>query len=162
MQINPNIPEGATHIYTGAAGDDPRFYKFKNKKWYYWSYGGHWSVSGNGQHFWNSLTPLYQNKVKEDPDAWHKNGEFPPAGTWCLIKSHNVRNNSEYVKVFCVGEAQNGDCVYQYEGSHLLFSKNSPESFKPLPAIPSTLEEMQEIFNTKGLQGLIDAGYKKE
>lgn len=107
----------------------------------------------NKQKAINGLIPI------NPQDEWYIKGEFPPAGIECLISVYSPKRPIEWVKCHVVGLTKDRNAaVVQLSNDYAYSTIVETTRFKPNL---TPLEEMTEIFNKDGLQGLIDAGYKK-
>ena len=156
MNVNnsKHIPTGATHINPKHnQGIGTEFYRCINGDWYYYSVStGQWFTSTNKDAI-DSLIPInHQN-------AWYTKGDFPPAGIECLLSVYSPKRPIEWVNCYVVGLTKDRNAaVVQLSNDHAYSTVAETTRFKPKL---TPLEEMIEIFNKGGLQGLIDAGYKK-
>lgn len=157
------IPAGATHYnsrYSQGVGSE--FYQSSNNEWFYYSSAtNQWFTSLN-QEVINGLVPINPSTtftLITQRNEWYIKGEFPPAGIECLLSVYSPKRPIEWVKCYVVGLTKDRNAAVVQFSDHQVYSTIVDRTrFKP---ILTPLEEMTEIFNKGGLQGLIDAGYKK-
>lgn len=101
---------------------------------------------------------VYLNKLDKIADTWDGNG-LPPVGTVCeFVGQYAPREGVIVCHIVLTTGAKVAYIQYPKGGYDC---SSNPVNFQPLKSKKTEAELMEEIFNKSGIQGLIDAGYRK-
>ena len=106
-----------------------------------------------------------ESEVTIKVSDWHKNGELPPAGTWCTL--HAKENNGE--EVMFIGVTSCNSPVFETV-QDMIFVERGEFRFSPLRTErDKAIDEMHRIIEESNKHGvreqlgvLYDAGMYKE
>lgn len=111
-----------------------------------------------------------ESEMTINASDWHKNGELPPAGTWCTL--HAKENNGE--EVMFIGVTSCNSPVFETV-QNMIFVERGEFRFSPLRTERErAIDEMVDVICDNGFLSkdgteskrianrLLDAGYRKE